>query len=231
MLHSQIRSRLLDPYPILDQPPIATLALTSKLLIRACIASIFRAVYSLKLTQTQDFTYEVNLVGFWALTEVYIGYIVSCLPQSPRFYQFVAPKIAKNLTQIAGLGKRISGLTGRTTDGRKSGSANQPLAERSASGAWNDLSKESGAKRYEYLAVGGEEESKRTEKSAANDTIASIYDGYFGRSGDLEKGGGDGGGDGIMVEHVTQVESVLPPPRTHGRGREDARNSRHTLWV
>ena len=170
-------------------------------------------MYSLKLTKTQDFTYEVNLVGLWALIEVYIGYIVSCLPQSPRFFQFIGPKISSSFTRLASSGNRTKGSTAQSHL-RKASSISKQLLYEDGTG-----------RPAEYINLEGQA-SKPTEKSTANDTISSIYDGYLGRRDDVERGIG-----GIMVERVTEVESVLPPPRIQSWDREKMGSGRYTPWL
>ena len=185
--------------------------LTDTKFLSACIASVLRTVYSLKLTQTQDFTYEVNLVGLWALIEVYIGYIVSCLPQSPRFFQFIGPKISSSFTRITSTGNRTKGSAAQSHHRKASSTSKQPLYE------------DGNERPAEYITL--ERVSKPTEKSTANDTISSIYDKYFTKREDVESGMG-----GIMVERVTEVESISPPPRIQSLDREKVGSSRYTPW-
>ena len=193
-------------------------------MLRACIASVLRTTYSLRLSQTPDFTHEVNLVGLWALVEIYIGYIVSCLPQSPRFFQFIGPKVSNSFTRIASFGNRMTGLTSQSNHRRASSTSGQPLANHTASNVRND-SYEVGTKRREEYITLEERGPKSTEKTTVTDTLSSLYDEYFGRHDDVERGAG-----GILVERVTQVESVLPPPRIHSWGGEKANGGRYPLW-
>ncbi|KAL8791949.1 MAG: hypothetical protein Q9195_005438 [Heterodermia aff. obscurata] len=55
--------------------------------IWACTASIFRTVYSIKLAQGPDVSYNVVVLALGGLTELAIGVVVACLPVLPRFFQ------------------------------------------------------------------------------------------------------------------------------------------------
>ncbi|KUI57687.1 hypothetical protein VP1G_05001 [Cytospora mali] len=55
----------------------------------ACIASIVRLVYSVRLTQTTDRTWAIDPVGIWAFVEFTTVILSGCFPILPRFLQFV----------------------------------------------------------------------------------------------------------------------------------------------
>ena len=79
----------------------------------------------------------------------------------------------------------------------------------------------------EYITLEERVPKKVTEKSTVNDTIALIYDGYFSRHDDAERGTGGG----IMVERVTEVESVSPPPRIQSWDKEKLGHGRYAPWL
>ncbi|KAM0804201.1 hypothetical protein BDR22DRAFT_654105 [Usnea florida] len=56
----------------------------------ACIASILRMVYLVKLTKTQDYSYVKLQTVAWGIAEVAFGLLCSCLVVLPRLYQHLA---------------------------------------------------------------------------------------------------------------------------------------------
>ena len=46
-----------------------------------------RLYYSVQFSKSGDFTYYVAFIGFWSLGEMASGFLVMCLPVSPRFCQ------------------------------------------------------------------------------------------------------------------------------------------------
>lgn len=53
----------------------------------ACFSSLSRLYYSVRLAKSEDFTYNVGLLGLWSLPEMASGFIALCLTVSPRFCQ------------------------------------------------------------------------------------------------------------------------------------------------
>lgn len=60
-----------------------------------CITSILRLYYSVRLAQSGDISYNLALMGFWSYAELSVGIVCACLPVSPRFFQFIGPKLSK----------------------------------------------------------------------------------------------------------------------------------------
>lgn len=61
---------------------------TSKLMniFSACASSVIRVYFAIKLSQSDDFTYYVNIVGLWSYAEVASAILAMCLPVSPKFF-------------------------------------------------------------------------------------------------------------------------------------------------
>lgn len=59
----------------------------------ACVTSTIRTYYTWKIIDSHDITYDICKMGLWTHAEISIGIIVCCLPVSPRFFQFIGPKI------------------------------------------------------------------------------------------------------------------------------------------
>ncbi|KAI9842653.1 MAG: hypothetical protein M1837_007020 [Sclerophora amabilis] len=59
----------------------------------ACVTSITRLVYTYRLVQSKDVTYNTIVMGFWTLAEVAIGILCGCLPVLPKFFQVLGPKV------------------------------------------------------------------------------------------------------------------------------------------
>ncbi|TVY39056.1 Satratoxin biosynthesis SC1 cluster protein [Lachnellula occidentalis] len=62
----------------------------------ACISSVIRLVYSILLFKTEDRTYAFVPTGLWSTAEVSIGFICSCLPVLPKFFQVMGKKLVTN---------------------------------------------------------------------------------------------------------------------------------------
>ncbi|KAF2011092.1 hypothetical protein BU24DRAFT_427301 [Aaosphaeria arxii CBS 175.79] len=78
----------------------------------ACIASILRLYYSVKLSQTHDITWAIAPVGMWSLAEFATVIIVGCFPPLPRLWKF-----------LRGHDKPISGAHMSSQEGRIKGSS------------------------------------------------------------------------------------------------------------
>lgn len=68
---------------------------TTEITHRACISSTARLVYSVLLITSDDETWNIIAVGSWAVAEISIGILCSCLPVIPKFIKTVGPKIFK----------------------------------------------------------------------------------------------------------------------------------------
>ena len=55
--------------------------------ISACVCSIVRLSFAIKLLSTTDITYYAWLTGLWTYPEMASGILVACLPVSPKFFQ------------------------------------------------------------------------------------------------------------------------------------------------
>lgn len=53
----------------------------------ACIASVIRLYFSVRLFNSEDVTYFVALMGLWTLPEMALAFLAMCLPVFPRFFQ------------------------------------------------------------------------------------------------------------------------------------------------
>ncbi|KAG7001877.1 hypothetical protein G7Y79_00030g064100 [Physcia stellaris] len=60
-----------------------------------CITSTLRLYYSVRLAQSGDISYNLALMGFWSYAELSVGIVCACLPVSPRFFQFIGPKLLR----------------------------------------------------------------------------------------------------------------------------------------
>ncbi|MCJ1470266.1 hypothetical protein MMC07_008911 [Pseudocyphellaria aurata] len=65
--------------------------------IFACVASIMRLVFSVKLIHATDVTYVVVPLGLWSDAEVASGIICGCMPVTPRFLRHFLPIIKSRL--------------------------------------------------------------------------------------------------------------------------------------
>jgi len=59
----------------------------------ACICSSARLVYSVLLITSDDTTWNIIAVGSWAIAEISIGILCSCLPVIPKFIKTIGPKV------------------------------------------------------------------------------------------------------------------------------------------
>ena len=87
-------------------------------LLRACIASIFRTIYSFRLAQGPDVSFNVVVLALGGLTELAIGVVVACLPVLPRFFQHHKSSLSTKLSsqswsRVTTSGNRLILLLGR----------------------------------------------------------------------------------------------------------------------
>ncbi|KAF2179435.1 hypothetical protein K469DRAFT_641330 [Zopfia rhizophila CBS 207.26] len=83
---------------ILPQRVIWTLNLTKKrkwglsavflIGIFACLSAVLRLYYSVKLSKTEDISYVGSMMGAMSLPELGFGFLVACLPVTPKFVKF-----------------------------------------------------------------------------------------------------------------------------------------------
>ena len=58
----------------------------------ACISSILRLIYTVKLSHTQDVSYAIAPVGMWAQAEYATVILCACFPTFPRFFRFITKR-------------------------------------------------------------------------------------------------------------------------------------------
>ena len=58
----------------------------------ACISSILRLIYTVKLSHTQDVSYAIAPVGIWGQAEYATVILCACFPTFPRFFRFIAKR-------------------------------------------------------------------------------------------------------------------------------------------
>ena len=99
----------------------------------ACIAAIFRLVYSIQLTEfSASASPEQQLVtdkkGLWAFAEIAVGIIVGCMPVLPRFFK---QPLFSNLSLGSWSGRKSEGRSSETRTSKRS--LRQRLFRRSVS--------------------------------------------------------------------------------------------------
>ena len=57
----------------------------------ACIATILRTYYNWKFFKSEDISYNLVFMGFWADAEINIGMATCCSPVLPKFFQHFGP--------------------------------------------------------------------------------------------------------------------------------------------
>jgi hypothetical protein len=62
-----------------------------------------RLVYSVILYKTEDKSRIFVPTGLWAVAETGIGFMCSCLPVLPKFFQVMVPKLSGNRSNITAL--------------------------------------------------------------------------------------------------------------------------------
>jgi len=87
-------------------------------ILSACFASVMRLVYSVILFQTEDKTRAFVPTGLWAVAETAIGFMCSCFPVLPKFFQVMVPKLSTSKTNTSSLSALPS--YNRTPRARKS---------------------------------------------------------------------------------------------------------------
>ena len=86
------------------------------ILVRACVSSIVRLVYSQKLISSTDSTYYEWIVGIWSFIELASGIIVACVLVSTKFFQALIE--TKAVSHIISL---LSTKSGGTSSSRSRG--------------------------------------------------------------------------------------------------------------
>lgn len=92
----------------------------------ACITSVVRIYYAIRILKTGDMTYNFVVLGLWSHAEITFGIICGCLPVLPRFFLALRLKISmlsKSCVpiQIIPQGFRFSRFSGKHGDADSSG--------------------------------------------------------------------------------------------------------------
>ncbi|MCJ1423016.1 hypothetical protein MMC29_000897, partial [Sticta canariensis] len=87
----------------------------------ACIISVIRVYYSVRIFQTKDVTYNAVIFALWSHAEVTFGILCGCLPVLPKFISALRQKISthsKTYVQIRTIFQwfRISRYSGKRGD-------------------------------------------------------------------------------------------------------------------
>lgn len=73
-----------------------------------------RTYYSFQVSKSSDSTYNLNVIGFWALAELTVGIIVGCLPVMPKLVHHIGAKISRIFSSISRDGVSVApGLINR----------------------------------------------------------------------------------------------------------------------
>ena len=64
----------------------------------ACITSILRTYYTWVIVRSVDQSYNIARMAMWAMAELSIGVVISCLPVIPKFFQHMGPKLSSAFT-------------------------------------------------------------------------------------------------------------------------------------
>ena len=86
----------------------------------ACVASVVRLVYAVKLYTHTDLTYYSWLAGVWTHPEMASGVIVACLPVSPKFFQMV-----QNTRLFSHIGSSLQSLLRSASIGGRGSTGNE----------------------------------------------------------------------------------------------------------
>ena len=194
-------------------------------MFRACITSILRLTYTRKIIDSEDFTYNICLMGLWAFAEISIGIIVACLPLVPRFFQFLGPKMAGSFLFKSFSETKIEfkpESTGRNESINVPTKFQQPLTMSNASGAWDNPSGQRAHPDGEYSTL-YETESTSSERGLTNESAP-----YTRWQTDYMHSTLENGHQGIRVDRTTQIE--LSPNTTHITSSDPAAPRKERGW-
>lgn len=90
---------------------------------RACITSIVRIYYAVRILQTSDTTYNLVLLGLWSHIEITCGIVCGCLPVLPRFFVALQPRVPMFLKSFAQLQNIPQGLRHSRFSGKRGGAS------------------------------------------------------------------------------------------------------------
>ncbi len=167
----------------------------------ACITSIVRTYYSWKIIHSQDVTYDLFQMGLWNYAEISIGIMVSCLPVSPRFFQFIGPKIYGTFTRLASETKVDSSLSPSAFKQKNVSTKFKRLVTRqSNSEAWDDPYGPQVQLKAESFGL-THQDLRSTECDSTRGSVPTLHGRQALTSDDL-----DSKQSGIRVDHTTQIE-------------------------
>ncbi|CEL01996.1 hypothetical protein ASPCAL01572 [Aspergillus calidoustus] len=162
--------------------------------ILGCIASIFRLVYGILLTQTHDFTWGIAPIGLWALGEICSAILSGAIPMLPGFVKFVRDRNASS--------------------NRDGSSANNASGSRRAKRSRNTNTKNTESEAQIITLPGRDNEDNKGmhehyyEMGVMDDAHGSVSALIDHDGGDHGRGGGDGNGNGIMRTVHIRTEYV-----------------------
>jgi len=65
----------------------------------ACAISILGTYYRRVVENSHDQSYDLVVFGQWTEAEVIVGFVLSCVPIMPKFFQHVGPKLYATLSR------------------------------------------------------------------------------------------------------------------------------------
>ena len=104
----------------------------------ACITSVVRLYYSIKLTRSVDVAYRVTFIGYWTIAEVAMGIICSCLPIMPKLIQHLRVKASAKFSSFDS-GSYVGGVSLRSLFKRSKSSQTASVASKgnTLDGSWD----------------------------------------------------------------------------------------------
>ena len=81
----------------------------------ACVTSLIRVYYSVRMFQTKDTTYNFVLLGLWANVEITLCITCGCVFVLPRFFQILRPQVLYFLRACYPVQPQRLGLSGFLT--------------------------------------------------------------------------------------------------------------------
>lgn len=140
----------------------------------ACAISIVRTYYTWKVTKLGDVSYNMIFFGLWTYAEISVGIIVTCLPISPRFFQFLGSKLSGTFSFRSKSGSKIVSKpesTGPNSNVKIPIKFQRPFTRESTSGAWNDSSSQHAHSQGEYSTL-DEAESMSTVRGLTSQPVS-----------------------------------------------------------
>ena len=111
-------------------------------------------------------------MGLWAYAEIAIGIIVTCLPISPRFFQFVGPKLSKSFSLRSKSGTKVESkpnLASPKNNVKVGTKFEWPFTKDSAVETWNSSSSQQAHYKGDYNTL-DENESQSTERELMSES-------------------------------------------------------------